>query len=688
MFCIGLLAPANLLADTEVSITTDKSPGLCIGESITLGFEANETPDSIRWNPEVLFANPTAAQATITPEESVEIILEFYLDGALTETSLSITVDRIEFPEFTTRDTTICEKEGVFLVRGDVDESAFYSWSPSEGLSDTTIANPLATPTEDIVYILTVSSSNGFCTEIDSVAIEVLPNHIEIMAGDTAFVCDDDPEVTLTTFFRPQGSTFEWRPNDGSLDNRFISSPTATVDFTTRYHVHMVTPDGCESRDTVIVRLDSLPEFNYAVVPAPREECNKYCPGDFITIFSNPFNPEHFPDLVFGWRPLDGSIRDSLQFQNVSIEANVSQYYIRINQNNACESEDSIFIDVVDLGVDFTPSDTVVCANEPVQVMVDPTDLSEIEWSPAEGISCTDCPNPIITVSETTTFTMEAMKEECCPVSISVTVNVVYPPIPIEPLITCPGEPIQILVDSEGYTNPSWSGPQVGDLSCTDCFEPFATVNTTTFFQLTAFDEDGCESRGVAEVDVFPPPSQLEIEVAPGDEIPIGTQGVFELVSFPTVPVDNIVWFYNGQEVESGVRIANISILEEGTNNVITAEMLDENGCPRTVSITISGVEPIFEVPNVFTPGGQNQVNQFFRPIVTNAELFDGSFVTDFKVWNRWGQLVYNNDNNEEGWNGRQGSSMAPPDVYVYVIEITLPNGRTRSLKGDVTLLR
>ena len=131
-----------------------------------------------------------------------------------------------------------------------------------------------------------------------------------------------------------------------------------------------------------------------------------------------------------------------------------------------------------------------------------------------------------------------------------------------------------------------------------------------------------------------------------------------------------------------------IEIIEENENNFIRVEFLDDNGCMRVLEVTIDGVEPIFEVPNVFSPGGQTGINQFFRPVVVNAEEFDGSFVTDFKVFNRWGQKVYDNDNNEEGWNGRQNGSQAPADVYVYVIEITLPNGRTRTLNGDVTLLR
>ncbi|TVR86555.1 MAG: gliding motility-associated C-terminal domain-containing protein [Saprospirales bacterium] len=689
IFSVSLTASiAQTNPDVEI-LVTEGDTSFCIGESVTLAVSSDETPDSVRWNPEDLFANPTALETTITPEQTTEVELEFFAGDTVFTISQTIVVDTLSPLEFTTRDTTICQGESLQLTIGIGDLGATYAWTPNEYLSDSSAYDAIATPQSTITYVLFAESENGLCTEVDSVEVEVLPNELEIQLDDIHYVCLDTPttEVVLQTNFNPPGSTFEWQPNDGSLNDRTIASPTATIDFSTRYTVHMVTPDGCESRDTVVVRLDSLPQFEYVVVPEPREECNKYCPGDFITIFSNPANPENFPDINYEWSPEDGSIQDDITNQNISIEASVPQYYVRTNMNNACESVDSIFIDVVEPEVPITPSDTVICANEPVQIEIDPTDLTDIEWSPAEGLSCTDCPNPIAITGETTTYTIEATKEECCPVSASVTINVIYPPIPIEDLIACPGEPIQILVDSEGFSDPSWSGP-VDMLSCTDCFEPFATVNTTTTFQLTAFDEEGCESRGNVEVDVFSPPDQLEIEASPGNEIPIGTIGEFELLSFPTVPVDDIVWLYNGEVVAEGVRAAQIEIVEEDANNVITAMVLDENGCERVVNINISGIEPVFEVPNVFTPGGQQEVNQYFRPVVTNAELFDGSFITDFKIWNRWGQLVYNNNDNETGWDGRQNGSRAPSDVYVYVIEISLPNGDTRTLKGDVTLLR
>jgi len=692
LFTLALFIPVLVSAqEVEIEVTTDREPFICQTESIQFSYTANQAPDSTFWTRDgalIPFSlNTDEISFTFLEAGIQEIAIVFFLDGGEFTASVIVEVDEFEVPELTTRDTTVCRHDHFPLSLSEGLPSIVYNWSPDTSLSDPNIANPIAMPDDTTIYYLTLMSLNEYCTFTDSVIINVLPNNVDIQLPSIVYVCDDSPQIRLNTTVDPPGSEILWFPNDGSLSSNNEQSPLATVDFSTRYIVNIVTPDGCMHADTVIVRLDSLPSFDYTVVPGPRDPCEKYCVGDFITIFSNPPNPERFPSITYTWRPEDGSIQDSITFQNISVVANTSQYYIRTNTNNACQSLDSVWIDVVDPDIPINLTDTVVCANKPVQIIVDDTDLTDLEWSPTEGLSCTDCPNPIVTTPQTTTYTLNATKEECCPASVSVTVNVFYPTIPIDPLTACPGEPIQIMVNSDGYTNPQWIS-NTQQLSCDDCFNPIAVVNTDTQFELRAFDSEGCESIGIASVGVHPLPDVMELEISPGEEIPIGTAGTFTLNLSPSGDAENINWFYNGDLVETGTRTAVIEIIEERENNFIRVEFLDDNGCLRELSVVINGVEPIFEVPNVFSPGSQAGVNQFFRPVVVNADQFDGSFITDFKIFNRWGQKVYDNENNEEGWNGRQGGTQAPADVYVYVIEITLPNGRTRTLKGDVTLLR
>jgi gliding motility-associated-like protein len=90
------------------------------------------------------------------------------------------------------------------------------------------------------------------------------------------------------------------------------------------------------------------------------------------------------------------------------------------------------------------------------------------------------------------------------------------------------------------------------------------------------------------------------------------------------------------------------------------------------------------EVPNVFTPNSDG-TNDFFLP-TSQVPIT----IVEFQVWNRWGQLVYENENPLSGWDGTQDGEPALSDVYVYRIvwEITGGSGARTEEKGDVTLIR
>jgi len=59
-----------------------------------------------------------------------------------------------------------------------------------------------------------------------------------------------------------------------------------------------------------------------------------------------------------------------------------------------------------------------------------------------------------------------------------------------------------------------------------------------------------------------------------------------------------------------------------------------------------------------------------------------------FQIYDRFGNLVYDNDNPADGWDGRRGGNLSPSDVYLYNVELAVDGCFTVSRKGDVTLIR
>ncbi len=90
-------------------------------------------------------------------------------------------------------------------------------------------------------------------------------------------------------------------------------------------------------------------------------------------------------------------------------------------------------------------------------------------------------------------------------------------------------------------------------------------------------------------------------------------------------------------------------------------------------------------VPNAFSPN-EDGVNDTFQPYV-------GCAVTeyDFKIFNRWGRLMFSSQNPDESWNGEFDGKLAEASVYVYVLKVTYDNEgeiEDEIKTGDVALVR
>ena len=101
------------------------------------------------------------------------------------------------------------------------------------------------------------------------------------------------------------------------------------------------------------------------------------------------------------------------------------------------------------------------------------------------------------------------------------------------------------------------------------------------------------------------------------------------------------------------------------------------------IDSVIVTVEAYLGMPTAFSPNGDG-INDFFQP----AGLTGGSNkVTKFEIYNRWGQLLYN-DNVAFSWDGTFNGVAQPVDVYIYVFEYTPDNGAPVEIRGEFTLIR
>ncbi|RQO32325.1 hypothetical protein DBR32_01575 [Taibaiella sp. KBW10] len=111
-------------------------------------------------------------------------------------------------------------------------------------------------------------------------------------------------------------------------------------------------------------------------------------------------------------------------------------------------------------------------------------------------------------------------------------------------------------------------------------------------------------------------------------------------------------------------------------------------GCADSVMIPIKLKAYSKEVmmPNAFTPNGDGR-NDVFVPKLKLERAYN---TAEFRVYNRYGQIVHSTANLNSGWDGTSVINGKPLDqgVYFYSISILFLDGTVNNFKGEITLLR
>ena len=747
--------------DPQLTIETDGPTGICRGDTIQLSAVNNVNDQSLLWTPDNNLSNPNSGVTNAFPNFNQTYVATINLTGCIVTDTVVIEVNAFDFPEVIP-DTTICQGTPIELASQVFFTSTEYAWTPAESIEDPTASNALAIPQETTTYVLSASSQSDFCSRTDSVEVTVIAAAVDI-ANDTTFVCIGD-SVQLTTDIIPLNNPIVWSPDDGFISDVNSPNPIVYPASSTTYFATLQT-DACLIVDSVFIQVDSLPIID-TILLDPFKEI--YCPGEFVTLTSELYDPMDYPDLENLWTPMAGQVTPDSLFNLVIQTIGDTVVYTRLTTNGACRSSVSVEVPVVRPEVTITP-DTTVCNGSPFQIFAETPDPdATYEWTPEAGLSCIDCPNPIVTATDNIEYTVMA-EVFGCPTSGLYQTDIVQPPVlnlvPDQAIClqqsttlsanapqsntsftwtsTDPGfattaiNPVAMPVQNASYTVVADNGicPSttetvnieviqpitftvsedeevcLGDdftltatanpTSSADTYTwlgPNATGMTTPSIDVTAFGagerfytvnfSNGCEQlseeiqvlvNDIIRVDSF------SFEPFQGGNEDCFDEGERIAIS---VAVDSAQagatyqWTQNGQVIETNSRAVETQILSEDPVS-FGIQITTSKGCITNESIGAFCVNPArAAMPNAFTPNAE--LNNFFN--IQTVGLYEE--IESFRVWNRFGDLVYNNGNPTMGWDGRIDGKLAPSDVYLYHISIRKFTGDIEEFRGDVTLIR
>jgi len=136
----------------------------------------------------------------------------------------------------------------------------------------------------------------------------------------------------------------------------------------------------------------------------------------------------------------------------------------------------------------------------------------------------------------------------------------------------------------------------------------------------------------------------------------------------------------------SDTSIAN-PIASPVTSIVYTLQVSTADGCKASGEISVQ-VSTKLGIPNAFTPNGDGKNDIFY---IKGGQV--GSRISDFSIYNRWGQKIFQQHNVEPGdpafgWNGTCNGMSVAAGTYAYTITIRLKDGSQQVVRGAVVLIR
>jgi gliding motility-associated-like protein len=372
---------------------------------------------------------------------------------------------------------SICVGENIQLTAagGDV-----YDWQPATGLSDNTIANPVATPLATTTYSVLITESACLRSQTLSVTIDVEVPQVRTINDLT--ICRGS-SIQLTT---TGAQSYSWTPA-GTLDNAAIANPVATPTVPTQYIVTGITPGGCTGKDTVNVNLHPVPVITIT-------DDTEICANTSIQLSVS-------GGQTYQWSPA-ATLDDPASATPIATPTASTWYYVNITDNNLCPVRDSVLISIRPLPVFSATPSAAVCIGESVQLSA--SGGVTYDWQPATGLSNNTIANPVATPSGTTIYNV-TITEPVCSQSQTLTVPVTVNALPNVVAnrsndIDCSYDRSQLT--ASGAVQYEWT--PTATLSNPAIFNPVATPVTTTDYTVKGTDANGCENISTVTVKVAP----------------------------------------------------------------------------------------------------------------------------------------------------------------------------------------
>lgn len=463
----------------------------------------------------------------------------------------------------------------------------------------------------------------------DSVIVEVSTKTPLLNLGGDTSMC---PGNSVLLRAGPQFYSYRW--SDGNTDS------TLEVNVPGNFSVETVDECGNIFRDTIVVTVS-------AKIPLSIGNDRVKCNNDTVQLRATA------GFLNYTWSP-DYNIT-SLTGQNVVVNpATNTSYYLRAEKKPGCFAYDTISIIVHVSPAIMLGKDTSICSKDTL-ILNAGNGFSSYAWNNGQTTQQ-------LHVSQAGSYTVIATTAQGCSSSDTVVVEKVFPlPFPElqKDIVLCEGIPYNLSAKA-GYVFYTWNDGSSGS--------QISIVDVGTY-SVSVVDNNGCS----------------------GTDTTIITKKVSPPSKF--LPADTVMCYYDMMELQP-LKLFESYLWSNGSSNPVVnitqpgeywLEVTDNNRCKGIDSIAINRKECIdgFFIPTAFTPNN-DQLNDVFKPL-----LYGPIQQYQFKIFDRWGKVVFQSEIIGEGWDGSVNGKQQNSGVYIWTCTFQLPNNNQPEYhKGAVRLIR
>lgn len=364
-----------------------------------------------QWTPAAGLSNATIAQPIANPAGDVTYTVTVgSTSTSMCTTQASVLVHNLQGFDITNSDTAICEGASVQINNTGSDEYT-YTWTPTTGVSNPNIKNPVITPTTIGSTTYTVTAKHTGCNDsTQSITIDVQPNPSGIILNaNKPEVCQYDT-VVLMAEASPVGYNFNytWTPAadmayTNNANNLYIGNTSGYVKVTAS------TPIGCSASDSVYIKVNP---GNFLIM---NTQDTGYCvSGEIPLLASNA--------VSYKWTPPTGLSATDIA-NPIASPSTTTTYYVEGTDVHGCRDTQSVVVGVYQAGVIEMP-DSVSLYHGEVYHLQPQTNCTSFSWFPPAGISDINVADPYFNPVVRTRYFVKAYTGAGCFVTDSIDILV------------------------------------------------------------------------------------------------------------------------------------------------------------------------------------------------------------------------------------------------------------------------